>query len=447
MRGSAAVRTGVAPGGVLAGPWVRNELWRRARAVPSLDLRFAENKSLVDATTGQNLVTFTRASSGTFVGSDGLIKTATTNEARFDHNPTTGESLGLLVEEQRTNSVLQSEDFSTTWTQSNITVTTNTVTAPDGTMTADTFGPVVGDGLTITRFLRQNLALTTQGAYTFSVFVKVGTATTNGIALVVSDQTATNNFRGGFNLFTLTAGATGTGWATPTSTIVAYPNGWYRCILSGVTSTAHTSLRVNIYLNGFTNTSDTYGTIHIWGAQLEAGAFSTSYIPTTTATVTRSADVASITGTNFSSWYRQDEGTVFASARTNATHGGVNSFPRIHAISDGTNDNVIQNYYRVLSGYTDAGYGVTTLTVAQASFDTNNERNGQSLSTAYANNDFAFAINGSLVSTDNTGTVPTVSQLRLGARGTGLGPLNGTIRRLTYWPRRLSDSTLQEVTQ
>ena len=88
---------------LLPGAWARNDLWRRARAVPSLDLRFAESKSLVDAASGQSLVTFTRASSGTYVGSDGLIKTATTNEPRFDHNPTTGESLGLLVEEQRTN--------------------------------------------------------------------------------------------------------------------------------------------------------------------------------------------------------------------------------------------------------------------------------------------------------------------------------------------------------
>jgi hypothetical protein len=459
---------------------VRNELWRQARAVPSLDLRFADNKSLVDATTGQNLVTFTRASSGTYVGSDGLIKTAVTNlllrseefdnaswsktassvtantivapngtvtadklvedtstgghvlvqgssgipdsasvcvscyckaaerswvaitvtdkaaiinrrwfnlsngtqgatngtisafsatnvgdgwyriavtasvgtgastpgvrislgvadntasytgdgtsgiylwgaqleqsstvgeyipttstinsAPRFDHNPTTGESLGLLVEESRTNSLVQSEDFSTTWTQSNVTVTTNTVTAPDGTTTADTFGPVVGDGLTTTRFLRQTPALTTQQAYTLSVFVKVGTATINGIALFVSDQTATNIFRGNFNLFTLGTTAGSTGWATPTSTIIPYPNGWYRCILSGVTSTAHTSLRAIIYLNQFGTTADTYGTIHIWGAQLEAGAFPTSYIPTTTATVTRSADVASITGASF----------------------------------------------------------------------------------------------------------------------------------------------------
>jgi hypothetical protein len=79
MRGSAALRTGVAPGGALAGPWVQNSLWTRARAVPSLDLRFADNKSLVDATTGSKLVTFTRASSGTYVGSDGVIRNAVTN--------------------------------------------------------------------------------------------------------------------------------------------------------------------------------------------------------------------------------------------------------------------------------------------------------------------------------------------------------------------------------
>ena len=446
MRGSAAFRTGVAPGGALAPGWVKNELWRRARAVPSLDLRFADNKSLVDATTGASLVTFTRASSGTFVGSDGVLRTAVTNlvlrseefdnaswsgavaiitanvatapngtttadritgsgvsaaqsktssalaagqgsvavsvyakyeshkwlqlffngdggpfanydietgvvgstgtnttatiapvgdgwyrcvcvktagnatdvtgcrivlvdagnssrnansataaslllwgaqleqsttvgeyipttsvinsAPRFDHNPTTGESLGLLVEEARTNYLLQSEDFSSTWTNSNIAVTTNSVVAPNGTTTADTIAPPA-DGLTVTRFLRQNPILTTQQAYTLSVFVKVGTATTNGINLYVSDSTATNSFRANFNLFTLAASAGSTGWATPTATIVPYPNGWYRCILTGVTSTVHVSLRAQIYLNVLGNTPDTYGSIHVWGAQLE----------------------------------------------------------------------------------------------------------------------------------------------------------------------------------
>ena len=101
---------------LLPGAWARNDLWRRARAVPSLDLRFADNKSLTDAVTGQSLVTFTRASSGTYVGSDGLVKTATTN---------------LL---------LRSEEFdNASWVKLNSTVTANAATAPNGSLTADKF--------------------------------------------------------------------------------------------------------------------------------------------------------------------------------------------------------------------------------------------------------------------------------------------------------------------
>ena len=113
MRGSAAFRTGAAPGGALAPRWSKDRLWRAARAVPSLDLNFADSKSLTDGVTGQNLVTFTRASSGTFVGSDGVLRTAANDVPRFDHNPTTGESLGLLVEEARTNLLLNSATLST----------------------------------------------------------------------------------------------------------------------------------------------------------------------------------------------------------------------------------------------------------------------------------------------------------------------------------------------
>lgn len=89
----------------------RDSLWETG-GIPSLDLNFAKNKSLIDSVSGNNLVTFTRASTATYVGEDGLIKTAAVNEPRFDHNPTTGESLGLLVEEQRTNLLNQSQSFS-----------------------------------------------------------------------------------------------------------------------------------------------------------------------------------------------------------------------------------------------------------------------------------------------------------------------------------------------
>lgn len=214
------------------------------------------------------------------------------------------------------NLLLRSQDFTTTWTLSNISVSSNTVVAPDGTTTAETIQPPV-DGLTITRTLRQNPVLTTQQAYTFSVFVKVGTATANGIALYVSDSTATNSFRSNFNLFFLTVSPNATGWAIPTATIVPYPNGWYRCILSGVTSTAHTSLRAIIHLGAFASIADTYGSLHVWGAQLESGSVATDYTPTASTTVSRvlsstiNTNISS-TGTYYSSGF--DENTGFRTA-------------------------------------------------------------------------------------------------------------------------------------
>jgi len=410
----------------IAGGFAANDLFTTA----SLDLNFAKQKNV------GNLVTFTRASSGTYVDSQGVIRTAVTNEARFDHNPTTGESLGLLVEEQRTNLVIQSADFTdASWVKTDCTITANESTAPDGALTADLWSNTGSPGIISYSITKDATART----YTGSLWIKGGSTV---FTLSIDSGGPANRGRAVFNLSngTLSSVVNDGAFTNTSGTITAYADSWYRLTITTTTSTG-TTIRFRPFFSGVG------ATVRIWGAQVEEGAFPTSYIPTTTAAATRSADVASITGSNFSSWYRQDQGTVFASARTNATHGGTNSFPRIHAISDGTNDNVIQNYYRVLSSYTDAGYGVTSLTIAQASFDTNNERNGQSVSTAYANNDFAFAVGGSVVNTDNAGTVPTVTQLRLGARGTGLAPLNGTIRRLTFWPQRLPNTTLQQITQ
>ena len=399
----------------LTPPWVRDPLWTRARAVPSLDLRFADNKSLVDAVTGAQLVTFTRASSGTFVGSNGLIQTAATNEPRFDHNPTTGESLGLLVEQARTNLVLRSEAIATSpwFAGANTTLSNNTgeVLDPAGGSTATKV--VVSGG---TGAFGQSVTLTA-AIHTGSIWLRCATGTISASLIVYLGGSPFTNI--------------GTTNVTITTT-------WQR--FSVVTSTA-TAAVYNLQLNTIA-----IGTVYAWGAQLEAGAFPTSYIPTTSATATRAADVASIGSSAFSSWYRQDEGTIFVNATTNATHGGSNSFPRNLSISDGTNNNSIEQYYRVLASYTDAGYKIDAAGVNQAQFDTNSQRNGQSSVIGYAANNFAFAVGGTVVATDLSGTVPTTTQLRLGQRGDGSAALNGTIKRLCYWRQALPGSTLQAIT-
>jgi hypothetical protein len=137
---------------------------------------------------------------------------------------------------------------------------------------------------------------------------------------------------------------------------------------------------------------------------------------------------------------------VFASARTNATHGGVNSFPRIYSIHDGSTSNIIENSLRVLSSATSHEFSVNVLGTTQASFTGASETNGSPTGLAYATDNFAFSIAGQLVNTDASGSLPTVSQMRIGGRpSTNL--FTGTIKRLTYWPTRLSNTVLQQITQ
>ena len=407
---------------------------------PALDLAFAATKRL------DPRVTFVRATSATYVGGDGLVKTAGVNEARFDHNPTTRESLGLLVEEQRTNLLLRSEEFNIgTWSKLNTTITADAVTSPTGTLTAD---KLVENATTDGKLTAQSATLVASATYSASIYIKA--AERPALLFHVRESSYNIRFGGFFNTSTgvFTAESAGGGVLTGSS-FTNIGNGWYRCTITG-TLGAVTSAVVTGYLANNVNNigylGDGTSGIYLWGAQLEAGAFPTSYIPTTSATVTRAADVASISSSAFSSWYRQDEGTLFVNATTNATHGGSNSFPRKLSISDGTNSNSIEDYYRVLASYTDTGYVVTVAGVNQAQFDTNNQRNGQSSVIGYAANNFAFAVGGTVVATDLSGTVPTTTQLRLGQRGDGSAALNGTIRRLTYWPVRLPNATLQSLT-
>jgi hypothetical protein len=430
MLGLGAFRTGVAPGGALAGPWVRNPLWRNARAVPSLDLQFADNKSLVDGVTSQNLVTFTRASNGTYVGSDGLIKSATTNEPRFDHNPTTGESLGLLVEEARTNLLLWSEDFGNViWLYTAASVSTNTSVAPDGTTTADTIN-AGGTAVASQSITKTASAIT----YTASVFVK-GTVT--GLSFTVDDGATVNRGRCVFNLSTGTlSSATNDGTFTNTSgTITTYPNGWYRITCTTTTNSTTIIARHRFFWSG-SGTS-----IDVWGAQLEAGAFATSYIPTTTATVTRAADVASITGSNFSSWYNQTEGTVFGSASVSVAAAYSGYVAEIGSFNDGFlmfRQSDSQPVQRVRVGGADQyinGFGAIWTTTGVF-------RNVM----AYKADDFAGSINGGALGIDASGTLPVVSSLQVGRTGS-TAYLNGHIRRITFWPTRLSNTTLQQITQ
>jgi hypothetical protein len=413
-----------------------NQLWDLAGNRPSLDLQFAETKSLVDATTGSNLVTFTRASSGTYVGSDRLIKTATTNEARFDHNPTTGESLGLLVEESRTNLLTNSESF-TSWTANQLVQSTASVAAPDGSPTVRLF---TEDNTTNVHriFLAPTTGNLTQ---THSVFVKNASGTRR--VYLSSDDASGARQSLTFDLQTGTLASNSGGWTNPF--ITAYPNGWYR-IGGTLTDNGGTTLFIVGLNDGALSSYLGDGTsgIYLWGAQLEAGAFlPTSYIPTTTATVTRSADVASISGSNFSGWYRQDEGSFLADVNVLSTSrlqqtisfNDGSSSNRIEIRPVGNNATTIRTDCLV-SGVTK--YSNFLITVA--------DQSRRIAALAIKANDFRLQ-SGATGGSPASDVVPAVDRLYLNYATFASGELNGTIRRLTYWPQRLSNSTLQEITR
>ncbi len=285
---------------------------------PSLNLDFAKSKRL------DPRITFTRGSTATYVDSDGLIKTAASNVARFDHNPVTEESLGLLVEESRTNILPYSSRFEqssisrTYWNWGNINPykVMNYDIAPDGNITAYllNFGQIVPaaeswgtGGNTNLRYNTSTLGLTlTNGTqYIFSIYVKranINPAT--HIRITIND------------------GSTWTGSTTQKYTLT---DNWQRITFSRtVNATGTLNIHVGALTNVPDNDTDCYGNVLLWGGQLEAGSFETSYISSTdtftsrasTATYYNSAGTLVIAGINVarSDTYFPDSNGVIRSA-------------------------------------------------------------------------------------------------------------------------------------
>jgi hypothetical protein len=377
------------------------------------------------------------------VDSAGVIQTAATDVPRFDHNPTTGESLGLLVEEQRSNLLLQSNGFDTNWNNTNSSETAAAGTAPDGTNTAWELKDTVDASATTHSIAQGSIAMTAGVAYTCSIFAKAGT-----LPRVLLILTGAVTFSSGnkSTVFNLTTGITSSPSPGVTAQMVAYPNGWYRCVMTVAadgTGNATATVRID---NGSTPSyqGDGTGTILIYGAQLEAGAFPTSYIPTTAAAVTRSADVASITGSAFSSWYRQDEGTVFAIGSTK----GVAASSAFIQFDDTTANERIglrrtQTQDRLACIIVDGGATQANNSIVSPAFI--DGATGR-CALAFASNNVNISFNGALSTLDTTVTIPTVTQATIGT-GVGASYINNCVSRITYWPQRFPDSTLQQITQ
>ena len=249
----------------------------------------------IKPTSGLGDMTVVRATTATRVNSAGVIESVAINVPRLDY--TGGGCPSILVEPARTNLLLRSEEFdNASWTKTFATITANVTTAPDGTMTADK----LVDDATLNQHRINQTPTAAIGTYTFSVFLKKAEIDTANMRIGLSGAD-----------FNLTTGTTSGALVGITSTIKNYGNGWYRCSITKTTIIANDVCRINLKdsLNN-TYTGNGVDGFYLWGAQLELGSYDTSYIPTTTASVTRNADVISQTG--ISSLIGQTEGTLYA---------------------------------------------------------------------------------------------------------------------------------------
>ena len=390
-------------------------------------------------------ITFTRASTGTYFDSTGTMQTAATNAPRWDYDPAKLTLNGLLIEEARTNYALQSGAMSVSpWTLRASTLTAGAAQAPDGTMAGVQLAE--DTSATTQHYVTANFTtIPVNAPITISVYVRNNTRRWCQLALY--DQTTPANTVQ--MPVDLTTGAIGTvaifGAATAVSySVVNAGNGWSRLTLTATLSAAaNTGIVHRIMLcNGqgsATYTGDGVSSIYVWGAQAEAAAFPTSYIPTTAAAVTRAQDVCSIADM---SWFTSPGGswfcefitvnpTMVSSSRVLAQKGGTGITPIFIQVTKqvGQNDGV-----SVLTTNTLITNALTKAATTWAP--------GQAKACLNAG---AVASSAGLVTGYNL--LVTTGIYFMGAFTVPADTTSGYLRRVAYWPRVLSDTELQTVTR
>ena len=387
---------------------------------PSYGLTATERvlpKLALDFTTGvlDPRVTVTRAlNTATRVNSAGLIELINSNLPRFDYDSVTLASKGLLIEEARTNLVVNSSFAGTgginptSWLRFQGTdgAQATSTLAASGTSNAWTFTANVNR-----QAIYQVISVAANTTYYATVYV---------------EQTSVIQAAGNvFSLAFLPAGATAT---YEVSTTTAGSRMRMKLVVGATAGTVQ--FRIGLGVG-----SNVTGTITLSCPQLEVGAFATSYIPTTTTSVTRNADVVSMTGTNFSSWYNASEGTisVLVSDLKNTAAAALAS------LDLGNTNRMTLN---AVGG--DVLFAVRLEAALQANISCGAYTSGQyQIVGAYKNNNFAAAANGNATTTDASGTIPTATKLSIGSYNTGNLTMTGYIKKLAYYPQRLVDNEVQ----
>ncbi|GAB4052583.1 phage head spike fiber domain-containing protein [Spirosoma litoris] len=388
-------------------------------------------------------LTFTRNSVGTYFDASGVMQTATANTPRFDYDPVSLAIKGLLIEESRTNILIRSAelDNSAVWGRSTaVLVTPNAINGPDGTLSADKIIQTTINGRHTIVYPSITLAAST--SYVASIYVKAGEI--NRFCMLADNGGITPSAY--YNTtFNLTNGTISAG-STALSSIVSVGNGWYRCSIGFNSNTTTTGFQMSYIVGDGTGnvTGDGVSGLYLWGAQLEAGAFITSYIPTLGAAVLRSADVCTLP---IGSWFNQQQSSWYAEfmgGRTSNQDGygrtiGVVGSNAEFVSSNAPAGNNITLYpgtggnARSVNIPTTIGTVFTSFVKAACSYDNTTL--------------LAFVTSRGISASGGLGVAyPTISSLSIGSQSFNNNVLNGYIRRITYYPRLIPNSYLQALT-
>lgn len=384
-------------------------------------------------------IVFSRTSAGTYRVLGG-IATASSGVARFEADPVTGQNLGLLIEGTITNLLSRSAEVRTSpWVVSaDFSAAGASVNSPDGTATGV---ECVANSGTSGASIYQQVSASAAAAYTWSIFLKPkGTLSDTTVTMQANNSggSAISSVSVTFDHATQTIGSVtaGSGWTATAASISDFSNGWFRVRLTGTTPALTASINCQI---SDPATGDGVDGVYAWGAQLEAQAWSSSYIPTTTTALARANESATISGSAFSAFYNASFGTMVV--RHAALPGGVAGRPL--QIDNGTNN----ERFTISIGGGSAGASIVDNGSSQGSLSVAViETIPSTHAFAYALNDFAYSVNGSAVQVDTSGTLPTVTTLGIGVTGAGGSRINGPLSFVAYYPQRLPNDMLRSMT-
>lgn len=368
-----------------------------------------------------DIITFTRSTTRTYFNSSGVLSSAAINAPAIDYDPVTLACRGLSIWEARTNLLLQSGwagatsgspgTAPTSWSVGFGTSTVSTVTASiygsaDGA-TAIKFDCDSGERL----FLTQTVSVTAGTTYALSAYFEaVSGSIGNGLGLV--NATAT----GSVTQEVLNP-------ATGRATVI------YSCTGSG-TVTARAGV-------GCLGVVGATVSATISRPQLEPASFAGPYIPTTTAQVTRAADVAVISWANFSNFYNQTEGT-FVVEYTEPSAAPV--VAGVIALNDNTSANQIS--LRSTSGTSRVFASVASVGSVNINAGALTVNTDYKVAFRFAANDFAASLNGAAVVIDTVASLPTPTQMRIGCLDTGTFFINSCIKSIVFYPTLMTNAQL-----